>query len=201
MARFGQATDSNHPEGRCCLGHYFFSGYDRLVTSPTPPVSSSSSGEPDPLPMRLASFWTRAAGRFVDLLIVNIAWVTGAAINTFWLVVASVFAVLWEFGWLVTRGATPGKLLMGARVVGADGHPVKVAMAALRSLDLAILAAIALISVGASGYARLYYITSMVLISLDSAHRRSLMDHLARTRVVKISTKPPSTNGVEPGIS
>ncbi len=162
----------------------FSTGYCSPVAQYQSPSEPEDVRVPPTSPI-LAKFAARAAARLVDLLIVNIAWIAGAAANTFWLIIASFGAVIWEFGWLATRSATPGKLLMDTKVVGKDFEPLSGGKAALRSLDLAVLAAISAISVGASGYARLYFVTSLVFIAVDTAERRSIMDHIAGTRVIQ----------------
>lgn len=135
----------------------------------------------------LANFWTRISARFLDQVPVIIVWALGATSGTVGVILAGVASVFWELGWLISRGATPGKLLMDSRVVRIDGSPITGGRAMLRTLDIAVLSAISVVSLGASAYGRLYYVTSVILIALDSDNRRSIMDHIAGTRVVDVS--------------
>ena len=134
---------------------------------------------------RLADFWQRAAARFVDLLIVSAFWLAGAAVSDAAAIAAGLVAAAWEFAWLVKKGATPGKLLMGTKVVTDGAEAIGVAKAALRSIDQVVLALLGTVSAGVSAYGRLYYVTSLILIALDTNKRRSIMDYLANTRVMR----------------
>lgn len=86
--------------------------------------------------------------------------VKAVAAASAWIVFSFVPLLVWR--------ATPGKLLLGLRVVRADGGEASVAQAVLRGI-VVLLAPLALLD---------------VLVVVASPHRRRLIDYFTRTRVV-----------------
>jgi uncharacterized RDD family membrane protein YckC len=80
--------------------------------------------------------------------------------------------VVYEAYFLSTRGATPGKMALGLKVIRADGGPVSVGLAIGRYFAY-VLSGMTLFI----GY----------LIAAFDAQKRSLHDHICSTRVVRVS--------------
>jgi uncharacterized RDD family membrane protein YckC len=137
-------------------------------------------------PIPYAGFATRGLALAVDALLVNLVFVTGAALIT---LVASLFGDLgptWlvgtfaGLGWLLVvisyfvgfwtgAGQTPGMRLMGLRLLDSTGAPPGAGRSLLRVLGLAL--AIGILFLG-------------FLPALVDDRRRALQDFLARTVVV-----------------
>jgi uncharacterized RDD family membrane protein YckC len=150
------------------------------------PPRPAAEGLPDVPPLPYAGFATRGLALAIDSLLVNLIFVTCAALIT---LVASLFGDLgptWlvgafaGVGWLLLVGGyfvgfwsgaaeTPGMALLGLRVVDPRGNPPGVGRSLLRLLGLAL--AIGLLFLG-------------FLPALVDDRRRALQDFLARTVVV-----------------
>jgi uncharacterized RDD family membrane protein YckC len=81
--------------------------------------------------------------------------------------------VAYEAYFLSTRGATPGKMALGLKVIRADGGPVSAGLAVGRYFA-SILSALTL----CIGY---------IIAGFDS-QKRSLHDHICSTRVIRASS-------------
>ncbi|QGG96927.1 RDD family protein [Actinomarinicola tropica] len=177
------------------------SGSDPFVAGPPPtgPAWSPSgvAGPPGAAGRPLASPWARLGANFLDSLIVGIptSIVTGALfgpaievteISTFggevtyeWefhgpaLLITLVVQLAYFVGFLVQRGATPGKMLVGLKVVDADeGRYPSPGAAFLRWL------------VTFSYILVIPFIVTVVMIFVDP-RRQTLHDKAARTIVVR----------------
>ena len=153
------------------------------------PASSSVS-------LRYAGFWIRFVARVIDALIQGV--VTGILRVPFGLafmgvpfgrsageaaagalamipligvsvLISTAVGVLYEGYFLSTRGATPGKMVLGLKVIRADGGPISFGLAVGRFFAAWVSGAILLI-----GY---------IMAAFDS-EKRSLHDHICGTRVI-----------------
>jgi uncharacterized RDD family membrane protein YckC len=138
--------------------------------------------------MEYAGFWIRGCARFIDGIIVGVAnlaislllrmsfglgagkagFVAGGVVLVF--AINTAFAVLYEAGFLVRNGATPGKMILGLRVVTADGGPISWGRAIARYFGYWLDTITLLI-----GY---------IMAAFDS-EKRALHDHICGTRVVR----------------
>lgn len=141
-----------------------------------------------PLEIEVATVGSRGAAFFVDLLIfggvfalLGIAQMVlgGAGFVPGWLAIAVllVLTFVWQFGYPITfetrwRGRTPGKALLGLRVVTTDGAPIGVRHAAVRATV---------------GWFELFATVGIVAVatSLISARSQRLGDLAAGTIVVR----------------
>ena len=83
-----------------------------------------------------------------------------------------VLAVAYEAYFVSTRGATPGKMALGLKIVQADGSPVPVGLAVGRYFAQWISAFIFMIGFIMAGF---------------DAEKRSLHDRICNTRVIHVN--------------
>lgn len=154
----------------------------------------SGYGEPQAPAMVYGGFWARVGARMVDnllltvltLVVVMLAGVPVPAppadmmdpeMMQTWLASLEtisnlnfVIALLYTVGFLGRTGATPGRMLLGLRVVRADGSPIGFARAAMRFLaDLLNVLTFGL---------------SYLIVAFDPK-KRALHDHICGTRVIR----------------
>ncbi len=150
---------------------------------------------PPPVPVRYAGFWIRFVARLIDGIILAIATtalraplflalgISGTAILNpmapgligafvLSLVINTAVGVAYEAFFVSTRGATPGKIALGLKIVRADGRGVSPGLAIGRYFAQ-ILSSLIL----AIGY---------IMAAFD-AEKRSLHDRLCDTRVIRTS--------------
>jgi len=151
--------------------------------SPGPETASPPIEGPDPLPpgavRTSAMLARRAAAKLLDALMLGL-WMGMIQVPLlgFWmdaivlpanLMGLLVSGFLYTFGFTALWGATPGKKILGLKIVKADGSPISRARAFQRALaEVLVLATLGL------GY----------LAAAADSEKRSLMDRLAQTRVV-----------------
>ncbi|MAG35741.1 MAG: hypothetical protein CL878_05790 [Dehalococcoidia bacterium] len=118
-----------------------------VVTTVAPLPAVPSPGPPAAVPvadLELAGFWRRCGAWLIDGVILII----GLAL-TFYLPGPGrlpVFVLPWVYHWLFTgiKGQTPGKMLLGIKVVDRRGNPPSLGAAALREIVGKILSSIVL---------------------------------------------------------
>ncbi len=155
--------------------------------SPLPPLSSIS--RPSRPPVRYAGFWIRFVAKFMDGLILGLASMVvrvplmaaqfasenpreSIAFSLLDAVAALVMiaaAGLYHIFFVGARGATPGKMLLGLKIVRADGSPVSYALATGRWFAAAL------------NYFTLYI--GWIIVGFDS-QKRGLHDRICETRVI-----------------
>jgi uncharacterized RDD family membrane protein YckC len=138
--------------------------------------------------MEYAGFWIRFGARFIDGIILGVAnlamdalmrpafgwgaptagFLAGGGLLVFAMNIA--VGVLYEAGFLVRNGATPGKMILGLRVVTAEGGPIGWGRAIARYFGYWLDTVTLLI-----GY---------IMAAFDS-EKRALHDHICGTRVVR----------------
>lgn len=103
--------------------------------------------------MKYAGFWRRLAAGLLDLVIlipyiILTAWMYGRSPQApAFLVLPAILFGLWFHVYLVRRyGATPGKLLMGLRIVRLDGESVGYKEAILRYLPVFVTSSLVAIA-------------------------------------------------------
>jgi uncharacterized RDD family membrane protein YckC len=155
----------------------------------------------DPILDRIAPPWHRIGARIIDGFIVGIAAfviVIALVIGTFDadtddardiagpLIAVGLLAVIYEVAFIALKGATPGKMIVGIRVIRQDGtSPPGWQAAILRYLPNAVGAVPARgpISVIAGLLSFGLLVTSLVFLFSDR-YRRTVNDRLAKTYVV-----------------
>lgn len=129
-----------------------------------------------------ASFKSRVAARLVDsflLILVNAAILTVTDVvfgseyvfGTITYLACLLAAISYEVGFLVGRGATPGKVLLNLRVVTAQGASLKWRRALARYFAYYWLDAL-LLGVGSA-------------TSMFDSRKRTLHDRMCRTQVIR----------------
>lgn len=143
-----------------------------------PPLQSAVSGVPGRLhaPVRttdVAGMGVRVAAVVVDyIILVILGGVLGMIVNEASITLVSiVFGVGYDwFFWTRYNGQTPGKMVMGVRVVTMSGEPISDMRAVVRSL----------------GYFADWLTLGLgVLLAFVNQDRRMLHDYIAGTRVVR----------------
>ncbi len=165
--------------------------------------------------INIAGFWQRSVAFFTDVAVLIAA---GTAIGFVamdqlaalgpWGKILGTTAALIYFSYgdsALARGASPGKRFMGLKVVGANGKPVSINRALVRSLVLLIplmvdarcptCQATVEVALGAVVYGGGAAI--VVLFILNKATRQSIHDLVAATYVIKAG-KPPHNMPMPP---
>ena len=131
-----------------------------------------------PIEKRYVGFWRRFAAYLLDGIILNIiSWILGFVLSflPYWIgsVIAIVFvigSIVYFLGFWVWQGATPGKMMMGVKIVKTDGSPIGIGRAILRYIGYFVSAITLYI-----GY---------LMIAWDSK-KQGLHDKIAGTYVIK----------------
>jgi len=133
-----------------------------------------------PVEQRCAGFWRRFAAYLLDGLILNvISWILVFILSFLPYLLGSVIGIAFFVGSIiyfpafwVWQGATPGKMMMGVKIVKTDGSPIGIGRAILRYFGYIVSAIILYI-----GY---------IMIAWDS-RKQGLHDKIAGTYVVRVS--------------
>jgi uncharacterized RDD family membrane protein YckC len=168
-----------------------FEYQDRRVCLECKPAFAQRLRQGASLPNQLeyGGFWIRFAARLLDGIILAVANVAIDALilagfgvgrspisqrsplpGILILAVNIVMAVLYEAGFLVRSGATPGKMVLGLRVVTAEGGPLSWGRAVGRYLGL---------------WLDNFTLGIGFIIAAFDAEKRALHDHICGTRVVR----------------
>ena len=126
-----------------------------------------------------AGFWGRFVASLLDSIILSIiGWILGFILSflPFWFGTAisigyAIGSIVYYPGFWVWKGATPGKTMMGVKIVKADGSPIGIGRAIARYFSYFI----SIITLGA-GY---------LMIAWDSK-KQGLHDKIAGTYVVEV---------------
>jgi len=164
--------ESNPPEARFCAS----CGASLAVTVEPPPVAEvepAAELPPAVLVGQYAGFWIRLGAAAIDAVLVGA--VSSFLGFVFWFPIG--FVVVLLYYWLMTgiKGQTVGKMLVGIKVVNAQGDTPDLGYAALREILGKILSAIAL------------YI-GFIWIAFD-ADKQGWHDKIAGTYVVSTRTE------------
>jgi len=123
--------------------------------------------------MNYAGFWRRLVAVIIDGVILGA--ITGVLMAIFgaqqaasWL--GSIIGIIYVIGFWTWRGQTPGKMVMGIKIIKTDGSPIGIGRAILRYVGYLVSAIIICI-----GY---------LMIAWDSK-KQGLHDKIAGTYVVK----------------
>ena len=125
--------------------------------------------------MNYAGFWRRLVAVIIDGVILGA--ITGVLMAIFgaqqaasWL--GSIIGIIYIIGFWTWRGQTPGKMVMGIKIIKTDGSPIGIGRAILRYVGYLVSTIIICI-----GY---------LMIAWDSK-KQGLHDKIAGTYVVKTS--------------
>lgn len=174
---------------------------------PSPAQLHIHTPEGVPIALEIGSAADRIAAFLIDLLLMlavgALVLVAAALARSFWLVAFALslwFALrVFYFVWFEARarGATPGKLRMGLRVVCADGGPLTIEAVLARNFTRELEVFVPLVFLfaahefwpGHAGWARLGasgWILVIATMPLWSRGRTRLGDLIAGTRVVRV---------------
>ncbi len=125
--------------------------------------------------MNYAGFWRRLVAVIIDGVILGaitgiLMAIFGAQQTASWL--GSVIGIIYVIGFWTWRGQTPGKMVMGIKIIKTDGSPIGIGRAVLRYVGYLVSTIIICI-----GY---------LMIAWDSK-KQGLHDKIAGTYVVKTS--------------
>lgn len=123
--------------------------------------TSSSAG------VEYAGFWVRFAAAFVDgLILAAVGWLMPGDGWQLQYLVQAAYAICF----VALKGATPGKMALGIKVISADGEPLSWGKSVLRYVASLVSGLILFI-----GY---------IMVAFDD-QKRGLHDRIAKTYVVK----------------
>jgi len=123
--------------------------------------------------MNYAGFWRRFVASIIDGIILGalVGILAAIALETAsWL--GSIIGIIYVIGFWTWRGQTPGKMVMGIKIIKTDGSPIGIGRAILRYVGYLVSTIIICI-----GY---------LMIAWDSK-KQGLHDKIAGTYVVKTS--------------
>lgn len=134
--------------------------------------------KPYPLQVRMASVTARGGAWLIDIVASFIvAAIVSAAVGVVSDALAVVLFLLILVGWYVVSeavwGQTPGKRLVGVKVVDTNGNEISAGTATLRNITKIV-----------GGSSLLFILVGVVLIA-DSRDNQRLGDRLAETLVVQ----------------
>ena len=149
--------------------------------------------------------WVRLAAFIIDFVILTIIVTIIDAVGTVpnWTGVVIGFAYF--VGFWSWRGQTPGKILLGAKIVKLDGSPISPIIAIIRWLVYLIPSfAVVFFVAGALGFIRdnltlfvaLVAIISLVVIGLSKT-KRGIHDVIAGTCVISTRRRAPQPEEIE----
>jgi len=165
------------------------------VTPPDPPAAAPVVPSVSPADLRLASPWARIGARLIDGLIVFVptiivlartgyldapAEASGQALVAVLLIGTA--GVLYEVGFIATRGATPGKMVAGVAVVRPPSLEAPGWGVAVRRWAINLVAAIPV----AGQFVSLGVIVVCLVMLFADRQRRTLWDRIAGTRVIAV---------------
>jgi len=122
-----------------------------------------------------AGFWRRFVAWIIDGILLGavsgiLMFIISAQQTASWL--GSVIGIVYIVGFWTWRGQTPGKMVMGVKIIKTDGSPIGIGRAILRYIGYLVSAIIIFI-----GY---------LMIAWDG-RKQGLHDKIAGTYVVKTS--------------
>jgi uncharacterized RDD family membrane protein YckC len=139
----------------------------------------------------IAPFFQRTAAFTTDLLIVALMNLGLSAVyaeaevgEQTALALFMVATATYHIGFLVTRSATPGKMMVGIYVSDREGRPLRPDVAILRYLTFL-----------AGGVIIVGTVVSVALFVVDTKQRRTVHDRVAGTMVVLGRTRGEEDNG------
>jgi len=144
-----------------------------------------------------ASFWRRVGAAFVDGCIVALplAALTWSLDDQLGSVISTLATIAYQGAFLVTRGATPGRRLLGIRVIDATGANPDLSKALIRQI-FSILGLVLVIFTdhpfNPIGFVLIVVSLADVLWMLRDERYQTLHDRLAGTFVVRASAMTPS---------
>jgi len=130
--------------------------------------------KPKEYALEYAGFWVRLGACIIDGVILGlITWIITyiSVALIVWVTVGLIISVTYFCGFWVWRGQTPGKMVMGIKVICTGSSPVTLPQALLRYLGYIVSAMVLFIG--------------FIWIAFDS-HKQGIHDKIADTYVVKL---------------
>jgi len=133
--------------------------------------------KPKEFALEYAGFWIRLGAGIIDVLVLGfIVWMVACVFVApiIWVTVGLVISVAYLAGFWIWRGQTPGKMVMGIKVIRTDSSPITWPYALLRY----------------SGYivSAMTLFAGFIRVAFDS-HKQGLHDKIADTYVVKLPVR------------
>jgi len=88
--------------------------------------------------VRYAGFWRRLAAYLIDAIIIGIIFRILVSIGTMGVVLASIISIFYFIGFWAGLGQTPGKAVLGIKIVRLDGTNISGGTAVLRYIGYII---------------------------------------------------------------
>ncbi|MBI2916995.1 MAG: RDD family protein [Chloroflexi bacterium] len=148
-----------------------------VATGPGRPWPTNVEAAAQPPVVQGAAFWTRFTAWLIDgivafLLLIPFLQAADPEIgDQNWSLLGGMIVAAWTLAFWVWRGQTPGKMLVGVRIVKADGSKLSAGRAVLRYIGYALSS----FTLG----------IGFLMIAFDK-QKRGLHDIIAGTRVIKV---------------
>ena len=170
---------------------------------PPKPVESTAA-EAEPAMSKGASIWARITARSIDTLILLLPWFLLSSLafstetalledgteetisslsNPAYLWLAAGIIIVFEIGFTMTWGATPGKRLVGLVIVDGEtsSYPLSLRPAVFRAVPLILTFSVPLVP--------LLWLACVAAMAIDRA-QRSVFDFFGSTRVIPNPDRP-----------
>ena len=137
----------------------------------------------------------RLAGVIIDFLVLGVfniavSQATGLS-GTLGQYLVPIFGVVYFIGFWTWRGQTPGKMIIGAKVVRPDGSPISMGRAFLRYIGYFIYLAMIQLSIAYIHWSLVIIIcVGIFLATALNRDKRGLHDRIAGTVVINTRPKP-----------
>ena len=164
-----------------------------LEKSPAEDVLIEATAEAEGLQYRGA--WIRLAGVIIDFIVLGVfniivSQATGLS-GTLGQYLVPIFGVVYFIGFWTWRGQTPGKMIIGAKVLRIDGSPVGLGRAAMRYIGYFIYISVIQLSISYVHWALVIIIcVGIFLATALNRDKRGLHDRIAGTVVINTRPKP-----------
>jgi uncharacterized RDD family membrane protein YckC len=147
-----------------------------LITEPQPHVVAEPESTPPEAVTEYAGFWIRFCAAIIDGIILSVVTALSSLLFAYMTFFFG-FILLWIYHWLFTgiKGQTPGKMLLGIKVVDVNGDKPSLGTAALREIAGKTISMIILF-------------IGFLAIGMND-RKQGWHDEVSHTFVVKVETK------------
>jgi uncharacterized RDD family membrane protein YckC len=156
------------------------------------------------VPLQYQGVWVRLAGALVDLVILTIigviiSYTVGRAVGGLPNYSLPIYGLLYLVGFWSWRGQTPGKMLIGAKVVRRDGRPIDIGRAFARYVFylMPLYAPITFVASMAGTWTMILLPIIGLVVEGLNREKRGIHDFIAGT--VVINSRAPKPQPVEAG--
>lgn len=174
---------------------------DEAVLEDTSEEGGTVEAPVEAVPLQYGGVWARLGGALVDLVILTIIGLiisyAGRAVGGLPSYSVPIYGLLYLVGFWLWRGQTPGKMLIGAKVVRRDGRPIDIGRAFARYVFylIPLYAPITFFARVAGNWTMILLpIIGLVVVGLNR-EKRGIHDFIAGT--VVINSRAPKPQPVE----